>query len=59
MKTKYLKSLLLPIGILFFATASIVTHFIKMPDSANGFFKGFGIGIMLLGIIARKFKPVN
>jgi hypothetical protein len=63
MKNETLKRLLLPIGLLCITGISFFEHFIKLEvsDFAQGFLKGIGIALMLLGVLfmQRCRKPVS
>jgi len=49
--------LLLPLGLLLMSCTYILSHFIVVPDALDGFLKGVGIGLMILSLVLRKYKP--
>jgi hypothetical protein len=57
MKSERLKSMLLPIGLLWVAGVPFVEHLmrIEMPDFAGGFLRGVGIGMIIWAVILLKF----
>jgi hypothetical protein len=57
MKSKKNISILLPIGLLLVSGVSFITHLAKLevPDFADGFIKGIGIGLMILALVMQKF----
>lgn len=61
MKTKRLKSMLLPIGLLLLAGVPFVEHLMKVeaPDLANGFFRGVGIGLIISAIVMKLKRSRN
>ena len=52
MKNKTLRRMLLPIGLLLVNGISFTNHFAKVDvsDFTDGFLKGIGIALMLLGV---------
>ncbi|NCD69378.1 hypothetical protein [Mucilaginibacter agri] len=42
---------LIPIGLLIISASFVVKHFAAVPDFADGFLKGIGIGILVLSLI--------
>lgn len=49
--------MLLPIGLLWVAGIPFVEHLMKveMPDLANGFFRGVGIGLIIAAVVMQRF----
>ena len=44
---------MLPSGLFIIAISFILTHFLNIPDWANGFLKGMGIGIIGISLIKQ------
>ena len=44
---------LLPIGLLLLSASFILKHFFVLPDFADGFLKGIGIGIIFISLIRQ------
>lgn len=42
---------MLPVGLFIIALSFILTNFLNIPDWANGFLKGLGIGIIVISLI--------
>ena len=42
---------LLIMGIFVLSIAQIVTHFVQLPDFANGLFMGIGLGLLAISLI--------
>jgi hypothetical protein len=59
--TKRKALILLSIGIFIIATSQVFSHYIELPDLANGSLIGIGIGIGLLltSLIFGNFKTVR
>lgn len=49
--------MLLSVGLLLVTGVSLITHLAKLevPDFADGFIKGVGIGLMILALVMQKF----
>ena len=48
--------ILLASGMAVIALSQIVSHYFTLSDMANGAFIGLGFGILLVSVMARKFK---
>ncbi|WDF45340.1 hypothetical protein PQ459_10570 [Chryseobacterium sp. KACC 21268] len=48
--------ILMIVGTFTIATSQIITHFVKLPDLAQGLFIGIGIGLLLLSLILLNFR---
>jgi len=61
MKSKRLKSMLLPIGLLWVVGVSFVEYLVKvdMPDFVNGFLRGVGIGLIISAIVMKLKRSRN
>ncbi|MFT5754104.1 MAG: hypothetical protein ACI924_001331 [Flavobacterium sp.] len=57
--TKRKALILLSIGIFIIATSQVFSHYIELPDLANGSLIGIGIGLLLTSLIFGNFKTVR
>lgn len=57
MKSEKLKLMLLPLGLFWMAGVPFVEHLMKieLPDFANGFSRGIGLGLIVSTVILQKF----
>ncbi|MCZ4408806.1 hypothetical protein O3Q51_08305 [Cryomorphaceae bacterium 1068] len=48
--------ILLAIGLLIIAASQVVSHYIVLPDFANGVLIGTGVGLLLIALIFGSFR---
>lgn len=58
MKTVNVSLLLVSIGLLWISGVLILSRYASLPDIADGFLMGIGIGIMILALIKRYSRSV-